>query len=89
MSFSEFLLACGDENLTAYLESLDTVEPLPDAFFNPLYEQLKMYFICDGLPEVVLAGGEDQNVDERHWIDCKKNRSAPYQYNHKNKSKKK
>ncbi|MDE2518006.1 MAG: ATP-binding protein [Methanocorpusculum sp.] len=64
MSFSEFLLACGDENLATYLESLDAVEPLPDAFFNPLYEKLKMYFICGGLPEVVLAWAEDQNVDE-------------------------
>lgn len=39
MTFSEFLIANGDENLAAYLESVDTFEPIPDAFFNPLYEK--------------------------------------------------
>ena len=41
MTFSEFLLANGDENLVTYLKSIDTIEPIPDAFFNPLYEKLK------------------------------------------------
>ena len=89
MSFSEFLLACRDENLAAYLESLNAVEPLPDAFFNPLYEKLKMYFICGGLPEVVLAWAEDQNVDERHGINCERKPIRHGLPNHKNKSKKK
>lgn len=40
MTFSEFLIANGDENLAAYLESVDTIEPISDAFFNPLYEKL-------------------------------------------------
>lgn len=31
MTFSEFLLANGDENLAAYLESVDTIESIPDA----------------------------------------------------------
>ncbi len=38
MTFNEFLLANGDENLAQYLEQVDTLEPIPDAFFNPLYE---------------------------------------------------
>ena len=33
MSFSEFLLANGDSNLVTYLESVDYIEPIPDAFF--------------------------------------------------------
>lgn len=41
MTFSEFLLANGDENLVTYLKGIDTIEPIPDAFFNPLYEKLK------------------------------------------------
>ena len=45
MTFSEFLIANGDENLAVYLESVDAIEPIPDAFFNPLYEKLKMYYI--------------------------------------------
>ena len=44
MTFAEFLLANGDENLAQYLEQVDTLEPIPDAFFNPLYEKLKMYY---------------------------------------------
>ena len=32
MTFTEFLLANGDENLVKYLESVDTLDPIPDAF---------------------------------------------------------
>lgn len=53
MTFTEFLLANGDENLVRYLETVDTLNPLPDAFFNPLCEKLKMYFITGGMPEAV------------------------------------
>ena len=53
MTFTEFLLANRDDNLAAYLEQIDTLEPIPDAFFNPLYEKLKMYYITGGMPESV------------------------------------
>ena len=58
MTFSEFLIANGDENLAVYLESVDAIEPIPDAFFNPLYEKLKMYYITGGMPESVLMWTE-------------------------------
>ena len=45
MTFAEFLLANGDKNLAQYLEQVDTLEPIPDAFFNPLYEKLKIFFV--------------------------------------------
>lgn len=32
MTFTEFLLANGDENLVKYLESVDTFDPIPDAY---------------------------------------------------------
>ena len=54
MTFTEFLLANGDENLAQYLEQVDTLEPIPDAFFSPLYEKLKMYYVTGGMPESVL-----------------------------------
>mgnify|MGYP004594730125 FL=1 len=54
MTFSEFLIANGDENLALYLESVDAIEPISDAFFNPLYEKLKMYCVTGGMPESVL-----------------------------------
>ena len=36
MTFSEFLIANGDKNLATYLESVNTIEPIPNAFFNPI-----------------------------------------------------
>lgn len=62
MTFSEFLIANGDENLAVYLESVDAIEPIPDAFFNPLYEKLKMYYITGGMPESVLMWTEARDV---------------------------
>ncbi len=62
MTFSEFLLANGDGNLAAYLKSVNEIEPIPDAFFNPLYEKLKMYYITGGMPESVLMWTEARDV---------------------------
>lgn len=62
MTFMEFLLANGDENLAKYLESVDTIEPIPDAFFNPLYEKLKMYYVTGGMPEPVLMWTQARDV---------------------------
>lgn len=54
MTFSEFLTANGDESLVRFMSGMDSLEPLPQAFFNPLVEKLKMYFITGGMPEPVL-----------------------------------
>ena len=62
MTFSEFLLANGDKNLSVYLETVDTIEPIPDAFFNPLYEKLKMYYVTGGMPEAVKMWTEARDV---------------------------
>ena len=62
MTFSEFLLANGDENLVRYLESVDDFEPIPDAFFNPLCEKLKTYYVTGGMPEPVLMWTEARDV---------------------------
>jgi len=63
MTFSEFLLANGDENLAKYMEQVDTIEPIPDAFFNPLYEKLKMYYVTGGMPEPVKMWTEARDVN--------------------------
>lgn len=63
MAFSEFLLANGDENLVTYLKSIDTIEPIPDAFFDPLYEKLKMYYVTGGMPESVKMWTEARDVE--------------------------
>lgn len=38
MTFTEFPMANGDKSLAAYLDTVDNLQPLPDAFFNPLYK---------------------------------------------------
>ena len=63
MNFTEFLLANGNENLVNYLETVDTIEPIPDAFFNPLYEKLKMYYVTGGMPEPVKMWTEARDVN--------------------------
>lgn len=63
MNFTEFLLANGDENLAKYIEQIDKIEPIPDAFFNPLYEKLKMYYVTGGMPESVLMWAKARDVN--------------------------
>lgn len=64
MTFSEFLIANGDNNLVEYLDSIDKIEPIPDAFFNPLYEKLKMYYVTGGMPEPVLMWTKFRDVSK-------------------------
>ena len=63
MTFTEFLMANGDGNLAEYMNSINVFEALPDAFFNPLYEKLKMYFVTGGMPESVRSWTEDRDID--------------------------
>ncbi len=61
LNFAEFL-AAADPALFAYVESIEKIEPIPDVFFNPLKEKLKMYFISGGMPEAVVALLEQKDV---------------------------
>ena len=63
MTFTEFLLANGDENLAKYIETIDVLEPIPTAFFNQLCEKLKMYYVTGGMPEPVLMWTKMRNVE--------------------------
>lgn len=63
MNFTEFLLANGDENLVKFIEQIDRISPIPDAFFNPLYEKLKMYYVTGGMPESVLMWAKARDVN--------------------------
>ena len=62
MTFSEFLYANGDENLVQYMKSVSSIEPILDAFFNPLREKLKMYYVTGGMPEPVLMWTKERDV---------------------------
>lgn len=63
MSFTEYLLADGDNNLVAYMNSINSIENIPDAFFNPLYEKIKMYFVTGGMPESVRSWTQEHDVE--------------------------
>lgn len=62
MTLTEFLLANGDGNLVEYLGTVNTIEPVPDAFFNPLCERLKMYYVTGGMPEPVKMWTQARDV---------------------------
>ena len=64
MNFIEFLMATEQKNLAAYLTQLDTIEPLPEAFFSPLAEALKRYFITGGMPEAIGRWTNTQDVEQ-------------------------
>ena len=65
VTFSEFLSEEAPD-LYSYLEQIDKPEPIPEIFFNPLCEKLKMYFISGGMPEAVatLLGARDTNATQ-------------------------
>jgi predicted AAA+ superfamily ATPase len=64
MNFTEFLTAVDGGHYAAYLGSVDRIEPIPDAFFNPLVEKIKLYFIIGGMPEAVKTWAEERDAAE-------------------------
>ncbi len=62
MNFSEFLMANGNMNLLNYLDNITSIEPIPEAFLNPLIEKLKMYLVTGGMPESILMWVNEQDV---------------------------
>jgi uncharacterized protein len=67
VTFSEFL-AESDSKLSAYLESLNKIEPIPDIFFHPLVDKLKMYYISGGMPEPIVTLLEKQDVGQTQQV---------------------
>jgi len=62
VTFAEFLSAA-DPGLFGYLNSMDGLDPIPDIFFNPLTDLLKMFYISGGMPEPVVALLENRDVE--------------------------
>lgn len=65
--FSEFLSAA-DPNLFAFLESIDKIELIPDIFFHPLVDKLKMFFISGGMPEAVVTLLEKKDIERTQQV---------------------
>ena len=63
MTFTEFLIADNCENLVGYMESIRSIEKIPDIFFNQLQEKLKAYFIIGGMPEAVKIWVNEKNIE--------------------------
>ena len=63
MSFSEYLIADGESSLVDYMNSIKTIENIPDIFYNLLNEKLKSYFIVGGMPEVVKSWVIEKDID--------------------------
>lgn len=68
MTFSEFLVADGQENLVSYMESINKIEKIPDIIFNQLNEKIKSYFIIGGMPEVVKTWVATKDIQEVNRI---------------------
>jgi len=68
MTLTEFLLANGNENLVRYMDQIDEIAPLPDAFFEPLYEKLKMYYITGGMPEPVRMWTQERDAEQMQEV---------------------
>ncbi len=67
LSFAEFL-AVADTQLHSYLETIENIEPIPDIFFNPLKDKLKMYFISGGMPEAVVTLLDQRDVSSTEQV---------------------
>lgn len=61
VTFTEFLQVA-EPRLHDYLNSIDTIEPIPDFFFKPLVEKFKMYYLSGGMPEAIVALIESGDV---------------------------
>lgn len=61
VTFTEFLQVA-EPRLSDYLNSIETIEPIPAIFFTPLVEKFKMYYLSGGMPEAIVALLESGDV---------------------------
>lgn len=64
MTFSEFLVANNNENLVEYMSQIKKVQKMPKLFETKLIEQLKIYYIIGGMPEVVYSWVNDKDIEK-------------------------
>ncbi|PIQ44140.1 MAG: ATPase [Gammaproteobacteria bacterium CG11_big_fil_rev_8_21_14_0_20_46_22] len=62
MSFSEFLVAVGENPLADYLNTLQVVAPVPDIMHVKLNKLFKYYLYIGGMPEAVAHYAENQDI---------------------------
>ncbi len=68
MTFTEFLIADGCQNLVDYMNSVTKIEKIPDIIYDQLNEKLKSYYIIGGMPEVVNIWVTTKNIEKVNTI---------------------
>jgi len=68
MTFSEFLIADGKENLVEMMAKISKPENIADIFAKELEEKLKIYFIVGGMPEAVNSWVTEKNIEQVNRI---------------------
>lgn len=68
MTFSEFLIADGCENLVNYMKTIDEIKEIPEIFESQLIEKLKTYYIVGGMPEVVFNWVNQKDISKVNYI---------------------
>lgn len=61
LTFTEFLRGM-DRQLWEYVQQIDSFEPIPDIFFQPLLQIFRQYFISGGMPEPASTLADSQNI---------------------------
>ncbi len=64
MSFKEFVIACGRNDLIEILKDWPTDRPVPDLYAVPMKKMLKDYYIVGGMPEAVRTWLDTHDYDE-------------------------
>ncbi len=78
LSFDEFLMAANNQLHKAYAHYLseETIDLIPQTFFNPISEIFKEYIICGGMPEVASTYLETKSIQQA--TEVKKNLLRSY-----------
>jgi len=64
MIFKEYLMALDQNMLVDYIESISSIEAIPESILNKLSSYLLEYFVVGGMPEVVKTWLEFKDVEK-------------------------
>lgn len=62
MSFTEYLVAAGEDLFIKKLNSIDAIIPFPDAIHEKMLYHLKLFLFLGGMPEVINNYMENKNI---------------------------
>lgn len=68
MSFTEYLMAAGEELFIEKLNSMDEIAPFREAIHEKMLYQLKLYLFLGGMPEVISDYIENRDIAKARLI---------------------